>query len=129
MLFTESGAAAVETVLEKTLKRDRLVVLAGLVATTALSWVYLVKMARDMQAMADSTGMSLNAPCTMPWSTDDAIMMFHHVGHHDGRYDDSHRGAHGAGVCGLCPAAARTEPALRSGRSVLVWLLDRVDRV
>ncbi|MBI5093303.1 MAG: DUF2182 domain-containing protein [Candidatus Hydrogenedentes bacterium] len=64
------------SVLEMTLKRDRLVVLAGLAGATVLSWIYLVKMARDMQAMAVNMGMEMNVPCTMPWSISDTIMMF-----------------------------------------------------
>ena len=67
---------AVDTALESVLKRDRLVVLAGLVGATLVSWIYLVRMARDMHAMAVSMGMDLNIPCTMPWTASDVIMMF-----------------------------------------------------
>ncbi|MBI4558522.1 MAG: DUF2182 domain-containing protein [Candidatus Hydrogenedentes bacterium] len=67
---------AAQTALETLLKRDRLVVLTGLAATTALSWAYLVKMAQDMRAMSLDMSMDLNAPCNLPWTRSDALMMF-----------------------------------------------------
>ena len=36
---------------EVVLRRDRIVVLSGLAAITALSWVYVVSLASDMQSM------------------------------------------------------------------------------
>lgn len=56
-------------VLENTLRRDRLWVVAALAAITGLAWVYLVDMALGMDA--GGAGMSLR-----PWTPGYALMMF-----------------------------------------------------
>ena len=45
-------------VLESVLRRDRLLVVAGLAAITGLSWLYLISMASDMD---DGMGMGMAA--------------------------------------------------------------------
>jgi predicted metal-binding membrane protein len=67
-------------VIEDLLRRDRLVVLASLLAVTALAWVYLIQMAigmNDMPSMGDG-GMSMGDMATTikPWTAVDGVMMF-----------------------------------------------------
>ncbi|MFQ5913889.1 MAG: DUF2182 domain-containing protein [Nitrospinota bacterium] len=55
------------------LKRDRLVVLAGLVVVTALAWVYLMSLAAGM----DDMGGVMSAMGRLgPWTAVDAVLMF-----------------------------------------------------
>ena len=67
-----------DSALETVLKRDRLVVLAGLAGVTLVSWVYLVDMARDMAAMSMPMNMGDAVAMTRirPWTTGDFVMMF-----------------------------------------------------
>ena len=60
--------------IEATLKRDRIVMLASLVALTALSWVYLGILARDMGGMS-SAGDVMMATTLKPWTTLDFALM------------------------------------------------------
>lgn len=48
-------------VAENVLRRDRIIVLSGLAAITALSWVYVLSLASDMQ------NMEMGAEMAMPW--------------------------------------------------------------
>ena len=57
--------------LESVLKRDRLVVLAGLVILSALAWGYLFKMAGDMGAMPMDPQAAMQA-----WSLGDVVWLF-----------------------------------------------------
>jgi predicted metal-binding membrane protein len=69
-----SGAASLETVL----KRDRLIVLAGLLGVTALAWIYLLVLAagmRPMDSMAPISSGMLVAQIK-PWSVLDFTVMF-----------------------------------------------------
>ena len=60
--------------LEAALKRDRLIVLAGLAAVLALVWVYLFSLSRNM------TGMDMGTAPAMPqmqaWEGRDLVLMF-----------------------------------------------------
>ena len=58
---------------ERVLKRDRLVVLGGLITVTALAWVYLIAMAADMDDMGG--GMPGMAQLRS-WTALDALLMF-----------------------------------------------------
>ena len=60
---------------ESVARRDRRVVLFGLFAVTALAWLYLVLMARDMGAMP-SMGDALARPRAAPWTAVDFVLMF-----------------------------------------------------
>src|SRR5204863_4370778 len=53
------------------LKRDRLIVLAGLLGISALAWGYMVREARtmDLTGMCCCAGMKMSGPDTQPWST------------------------------------------------------------
>ncbi len=59
--------------LETLLKRDRAFVLAGLVAVSALSWLYLFYDERHMACMALMRGV---APRLQPWTGSDGALMF-----------------------------------------------------
>ncbi len=64
--------------LETVVKRDRWIVLAGLIAITALAWLYMI---REARAMADTgicqcLGMKMSGPDTKPWSTFELIPLF-----------------------------------------------------
>ena len=58
------------TRLEALLKRDRAVVIAGLLLLTLLAWGYLVAMARDM------AGMDMASSMMHPWGWADFLMLF-----------------------------------------------------
>jgi predicted metal-binding membrane protein len=67
-------------VLESLLKRDRLIVVAALTATTVVSWLYLLWIVKSMSAsmpnMPDMPGMSMAAPALHPWTASDFIFTF-----------------------------------------------------
>ena len=54
------------------IRRDRIVVLAGLVGVVALSWLYLIYLANDMQSM----DMDMSMPRMQTWTPIDFILMF-----------------------------------------------------
>ena len=60
------------TTLEYVLKRDRMVVLAGLAAITALAWLYLIDLALGMGGMGAGAAM----PRLGPWGAADFALMF-----------------------------------------------------
>ncbi len=72
--------------LERILKRDRLIVLASLVAVAALAWIYLFTLASDMHmpasksAMDSMPGMDMSgmdmAPKIAPWTATQFALMF-----------------------------------------------------
>jgi predicted metal-binding membrane protein len=59
----------VESAIKTTLKRDRALVLSGVIAVTALAWIYLINAAAEMGEMAGMVQIK-------PWSALDAVMMF-----------------------------------------------------
>jgi predicted metal-binding membrane protein len=67
------GSIAQASTLEAVLKRDRLIVLAGLVGVTGLAWLYLVVMAVSMDMSMDET---MAMPQIRPWSAVDFVLMF-----------------------------------------------------
>ncbi|AXQ31619.1 DUF2182 domain-containing protein [Solimonas sp. K1W22B-7] len=62
-----------DTPLESVLKRDRAIVLAGLIAAAALSWLYLVLASHDMYGAMD--GMSAWM-MTAAWDTEYSLLIF-----------------------------------------------------
>jgi len=64
--------------LESLLKRDRAIVLAGLIGVTGLAWIYLFVMAAETGGMADMSqgGGALAALQVKPWSGLDFLLMF-----------------------------------------------------
>jgi predicted metal-binding membrane protein len=58
-----------EQLIEAVVRRDRLVTLAGLAVVTALAWLYLLRLGREMTEMADM-GMAAVAP----WTVVDAVL-------------------------------------------------------
>ena len=64
--------------LEKALKRDRQIVLAGLIGVTALAWIYLFTLAADMEEMVIRGPMSSGMAMAQanPWSILDFVLMF-----------------------------------------------------
>jgi predicted metal-binding membrane protein len=56
-------------------RRERAIIVAALVGVSALSWLYLVLLARGMADMAAMPGMSM-APMLEPWTIRDAALMF-----------------------------------------------------
>jgi predicted metal-binding membrane protein len=60
--------------LEAVLKRDRLIVLAGLVGVAALAWLYLVVMAAGMD-MSMPMGDAMAMPQIRPWSATDFVLI------------------------------------------------------
>jgi predicted metal-binding membrane protein len=55
------------TTLESALRRDRAVVLTGLAALVAVSWLYLLHLASDMAEMARHAAMGMVMPRMEPW--------------------------------------------------------------
>lgn len=68
-----TASRARETSIEAVLKRDRLVVLAGLVAAAALSWLYLVLAARDMYGSMDGLSAWM---MTAAWDAEYSLLIF-----------------------------------------------------
>src|ERR1700743_1475920 len=64
--------------METILKRDRLIVLAALAATTLLAWGYMVYEARGMSLTGACccAGMSMSGPDINPWSTVTLVPLF-----------------------------------------------------
>lgn len=58
------------------LKRDRLVVLGGLLLLIVLAWAYLIYLALTMDDMADMDGMGDTVLKMRPWSVVDGLLMF-----------------------------------------------------
>ena len=62
---------------EVVLRRDRIVVLSGLAAITALSWVYVVSLASDVQSMnMGDMGTQMTLPRMQAWGTADFALTF-----------------------------------------------------
>jgi len=64
--------------MESVLKRDRVVVLGGLVAITAVAWGYLAYEAREMYqtGVCHCAGMQMSGPDTRPWSAGQLLPLF-----------------------------------------------------
>jgi len=62
--------------LEYVLKRDRMVVLAGLVGVTAVAWIYLVVLALGMAEMPATMGEAMAMAQAKPWTALDFLLMF-----------------------------------------------------
>jgi predicted metal-binding membrane protein len=62
------------TTLEAVLRRDRLIVLGGLVGISALAWAYLGYMAWEMQAM--DMDMQMAMPRMQVWNAVDVLLLF-----------------------------------------------------
>jgi predicted metal-binding membrane protein len=62
---------------EVVLRRDRIVVLSGLATITALSWVYVVSLASDMQSMnMGDMGTQMTLPRMQAWGVADFALTF-----------------------------------------------------
>ena len=68
---------------ETALKRDRLIVIAGLAAVTVLAWLYVLQLASSMtgaDASMDNMGnmdtMAMSMPTTRAWGSDDIFLTF-----------------------------------------------------
>ena len=77
------SSGEIDNAVEWLLRRDRLVVLAGLILLTALSWLYLYHLTLQMgmgSMLADQVGaetMSVSGMIQLaPWTLTDAILMF-----------------------------------------------------
>jgi predicted metal-binding membrane protein len=66
----------VTATLEFALKRDRLIVLTGLVALVAVAWLYLVHLAGDMAEMERHAAMGMVMPRMQPWSGAELRLLF-----------------------------------------------------
>jgi predicted metal-binding membrane protein len=64
------------TPLEMVLRRDRIVVLAGLIGVAALAWAYTVYLAHDMGNMDMGMSMGMAMPKMQSWSLVDFVSMF-----------------------------------------------------
>lgn len=66
------------TVLESVLKRDRMVVLAGLAGLSALAWVHLDREARNMYhtGVCQCAGMAMSGPDIRSWSLSTVFPLF-----------------------------------------------------
>jgi predicted metal-binding membrane protein len=67
-----------EPILDKLLRRDRLIVLGGLAGITILSWAYMLHEARAMQGtgVCQCLGMKMSGPDTQPWSPAALLPLF-----------------------------------------------------
>ena len=65
-------------VLDSVLKRDRAVVLGGLVALAALAWLYMLREARVMTltGVCHCFGMKMSGPDTQPWAAAQLLPLF-----------------------------------------------------
>ena len=64
--------------LETVLRRDRFVIVAGLVGITALAWLYMIHEARAMvdTGVCHCMGMKMSGPDTKPWSGLELVPLF-----------------------------------------------------
>jgi len=62
-------------VAETVLKRDRIIVMAGLAAVAALAWVYVLQLASSMTGM-DINHMEMSMPTTQAWRSGDILLTF-----------------------------------------------------
>lgn len=62
-------------VAETVLKRDRVIVMAGLAAVTALAWLYVVQLASSMTGIGINN-MEMSMPTTRPWRSEDILFTF-----------------------------------------------------
>jgi predicted metal-binding membrane protein len=67
----------------KALKRDRLIVVVGLVAVSGLAWVYVLKLAASMSSVAtpmvgsmDMSNIPMSAPSLQAWQSGDCVLNF-----------------------------------------------------
>ncbi len=67
-----------DTSLEAVLKRDRAIVIAGLIGITALAWLYMVHEARAMAntGVCQCMGMKMSGPDVQGWSVSRLIPLF-----------------------------------------------------
>lgn len=63
------------TPLEYILKRDRLIVIAGLFIIAILAWLYIIYLYRQMEVM-NMDALFFAMPMTPKWTTTDFILMF-----------------------------------------------------
>src|SRR5262245_52980185 len=61
--------------LESGLRRDRAIVLAGLVALVVVAWIYLARLAGEMAEMEMHAAMGMAMPQT-PWRVADLLLLF-----------------------------------------------------
>ena len=64
------------TALESALRRDRAIVLAGLVALVALAWLYLIHLARGMAEMELHAAMGMAMPQLQAWTVTELALTF-----------------------------------------------------
>lgn len=62
--------------LEAVLKRDRVVVIAGLAGVIALAWVYVIYLAWDMMNMNMDVGLEMAMPDIRVWGIADFVLVF-----------------------------------------------------
>ena len=62
--------------IEALVKRDRYVVIAGLLGVTGLAWAYTAYLAWDMRGMDMASGRSVSMPMTADWTAGDFGLMF-----------------------------------------------------
>jgi predicted metal-binding membrane protein len=68
--------AEVLTPLESALRRDRAIVMAGLVALVVVAWLYLIHLARGMAEMQAHAAMGMAMPQMRPWSDVELLFLF-----------------------------------------------------
>jgi predicted metal-binding membrane protein len=66
----------VSSALESALRRDRAIVLAGLVGLVVVAWLYLVRLTRDMAEMEMHAAMGMAMPQKQPWGGGDLLLLF-----------------------------------------------------
>jgi predicted metal-binding membrane protein len=66
----------VTAALESALRRDRAIVLTGLVALVVVAWLYLVHLAGDMSEMERHAAMGMVMPRMEPWSGVELLLLF-----------------------------------------------------
>jgi predicted metal-binding membrane protein len=66
----------VTAALESALRRDRAIVLTGLVALVVVAWLYLVHLAGDMAEMERHAAMGMVMPRMEPWSGVELLLLF-----------------------------------------------------
>ena len=65
-------AATIET----SIKRDRMLVLAGLVGSTTRAWLYLFSLVAGMDNMGGTMGQAMLAAHATPWTATEFVLMF-----------------------------------------------------
>ena len=69
-----TGTGQSPSLLEDTIRHDRVIVLLGLLILTVLAWIYIVHLAWEMKDM--DMGMNMSMPMLQSWGFTELFLLF-----------------------------------------------------